>query len=84
MTNSTDPYFGLCPQGAAETEEILHFPTGFRWGSATAAHQVEGGNTNNDWHAWETSGNVYGRQACGKACDWWNNAEADLKTASAI
>jgi len=66
------------------TEEILHFPTGFRWGSATAAHQVEGGNTNNDWHAWEKSGNVYARQSAGKACDWWNNAEADLKTASAM
>ena len=84
MTNSTDPYLQLRPQGTAETEEVLHFPTRFRWGSATAAHQVEGGNTNNDWHAWEASGNVYGRQACGKACDWWNNAEADLKTASAM
>ncbi|HUA83255.1 MAG TPA: hypothetical protein VMB85_05310 [Bryobacteraceae bacterium] len=34
-------------------EEILRFPSGFRWGTATAAHQVEGGNANNDWHAWE-------------------------------
>ena len=66
------------------TEEILQFPTGFRWGTATAAHQVEGGNTNNDWHAWEHAGNVYGRQTSGKACDWWNNAEADLKTARAM
>jgi beta-glucosidase len=66
------------------TQETLHFPPGFRWGTSTAAHQVEGGNTNNDWHAWETSGNVYDRQAAGKACDWWNNAEADLKTASAM
>jgi hypothetical protein len=58
------------------TEEILHFPSGFRWGSATAAHQVEGGNINNDWHAGEKSGNVYARQSASKACDWWNNAEA--------
>ena len=29
------------------------FPTGFLWGSATAAHQVEGGNHNNDWWDWE-------------------------------
>ena len=29
------------------------FPDGFRWGTATAAHQVEGGNWNNDWWAWE-------------------------------
>ena len=29
------------------------FPDGFLWGTATAAHQVEGGNWNNDWWAWE-------------------------------
>ena len=29
------------------------FPEGFLWGSSTAAHQVEGGNTNSDWWAWE-------------------------------
>jgi beta-glucosidase len=29
------------------------FPEGFLFGSSTAAHQVEGGNVNNDWWAWE-------------------------------
>ncbi len=29
------------------------FPSGFLWGSSTAAHQVEGGNVNNDWWAYE-------------------------------
>jgi beta-glucosidase len=29
------------------------FPPGFFFGSSTAAHQVEGGNTNNDWWEWE-------------------------------
>jgi beta-glucosidase len=29
------------------------FPEGFVWGTATAAHQVEGNNWNNDWWAWE-------------------------------
>ena len=28
------------------------FPTGFLWGTATAAHQIEGANTNNDWWRW--------------------------------
>ena len=28
---------------------MTDFPDDFFWGSATAAHQVEGGNTNNDW-----------------------------------
>jgi len=30
----------------------LNFPSGFFWGSATSAHQVEGGNFN-DWSIWE-------------------------------
>ena len=29
------------------------FPAGFEWGTATAAHQIEGGNWNNDWWLWE-------------------------------
>ena len=29
------------------------FPPGFTWGTATAAHQIEGGNSNNDWWAFE-------------------------------
>ncbi|KKQ40563.1 MAG: glycoside hydrolase family 1, partial [Candidatus Moranbacteria bacterium GW2011_GWF2_37_7] len=28
------------------------FPKNFYWGSATSAHQVEGGN-HNDWSEWE-------------------------------
>jgi beta-glucosidase len=34
-------------------EAAYHFPKGFLWGTATASHQVEGGNTNNNWHRWE-------------------------------
>ena len=43
------------PSGPAEgqereaTSERPEFPDGFVWGTATAAHQVEGGNWNNDW-----------------------------------
>ena len=31
----------------------LAFPEGFVWGTSTAAHQIEGGNVNNDWWVWE-------------------------------
>ena len=66
-------------------EAALCFPPDFRWGCATAAHQVEGNNTNNDWYAWEQGeGHVYGGQKSGLACDWWNNAEADLDRAAAM
>ena len=34
-------------------QATYHFPRGFLWGTATAAHQVEGNNTNNNWYAWE-------------------------------
>lgn len=49
-----------------------HFPRGFLWGTATAAHQVEGNNTNNDWWAWEhDDGKILGGHKSGLACDWW-------------
>ncbi len=48
------------------------FPPGFLWGTATAAHQVEGGNTRNTWHAWEQAGRVLEGQRAGRACDWWS------------
>jgi beta-glucosidase len=32
---------------------MIEFPDGFVWGTATAAHQTEGGNWNNDWWMWE-------------------------------
>jgi beta-glucosidase len=50
-------------------EATFHFPKGFLWGTATAAHQVEGNNTNNNWYAWEQSGHTVHK--CGLACDWW-------------
>jgi len=54
-------------------KEELSFPDGFLWGSATAAHQVEGNNTNNNWYLWEqTPGKIAGGATAGLACDWWN------------
>ena len=64
-------------------EATLHFPPDFRWGCATAAHQVEGDNTNNDWYAWEQGeGHVYGGQKSNLACDWWRHAESDIERAA--
>jgi beta-glucosidase len=49
-----------------------HFPRGFLWGTATAAHQVEGNNTNNNWWAWEQEpGHILQGHKSGLACDWW-------------
>ena len=48
------------------------FPRGFLWGTATASHQVEGNNKNNNWWAWEQEpGRIAGGGKSGLACDWW-------------
>jgi beta-glucosidase len=50
----------------------FHFPRNFLWGTATAAHQVEGNNTNNNWWAWEQRpGKIADGQTSGPACGWW-------------
>jgi beta-glucosidase len=42
------------------------------WGTATASHQVEGNNTNNNWSAWENQpGRIVNGDKAGRACDWW-------------
>jgi beta-glucosidase len=50
-------------------QAAYHFPRGFLWGTATAAHQVEGNNTNNQWWLWEQNGHTQGTS--GLAADWW-------------
>jgi beta-glucosidase len=60
------------------------FPPGFLWGTATAAHQVEGNNVHNDWWAWEQHPDriLHGHQS-GLACDWWGGRwEEDLDRAA--
>ncbi len=39
----------------------VDFPEGFVWGTATAAHQVEGGLTDNNWTWWESQTDKRGR-----------------------
>ncbi|MEJ5240117.1 MAG: glycoside hydrolase family 1 protein [Anaerolineales bacterium] len=51
-------------------QAIFRFPRGFLWGTATASHQVEGENTNNQWWQWEEMGRT--RHRSGRACEWWN------------
>jgi beta-glucosidase len=62
------------------------FPDGFLWGTATAAHQVEGGNQGNDWWDWESiPGHIADGSRSGDACGWWaGRAEADLSMAAAL
>ena len=54
-------------------------PTGWIWGTATAAHQIEGGNTNNDWWAFEHTPGTGTTESSGDACDSWNRWFEDLE-----
>ncbi|HZP42125.1 MAG TPA: glycoside hydrolase family 1 protein [Candidatus Binatia bacterium] len=54
------------------------FPDRFVWGTATAAHQVEGGNWNNDWWAWEHDPESPCREPSGDACDHWHRYPEDI------
>jgi len=70
---------------AADIPDVLAFPEGFLWGTATSSHQVEGNNTNNQWWAWEQQpGHIRQGDKSGLACDWWRNAEADFDRAAAL
>jgi beta-glucosidase len=53
------------------------FPDGFRWGTATAAHQIEGGNWNNDWWLWEHTPNSGTTEPSGDACDSYHRYAED-------
>lgn len=61
----------------------LRFPDGFKWGVATAAHQNEGNNFNNDFWAWEQDpARIADGSKSGLACNWWEHAEADMDRAA--
>ena len=54
------------------------FPDGFLFGSSTAAHQVEGGNVNNDWWAWEHAPYTSCVESSGDAIDQWHRYAEDF------
>ncbi|TDL45260.1 glycoside hydrolase family 1 protein [Microbacterium oleivorans] len=58
---------------------MTSFPEGFLWGAATAAHQVEGNNLNNDWWRLEQVAADYGVQASGDALDSYHRYHEDMR-----
>jgi beta-glucosidase len=75
-------YLNEVPQARPHIHELRRFPDGFLWGTATSAHQVEGGNTNNDWYRWEQEGHVLDGQVSGEACDHYCLYEQDFDLAA--
>jgi beta-glucosidase len=71
-------------QKDSEGDHMTSFPNGFLWGSATAGHQVEGGNVNADlWPVeWaEHSGFV---EPSGDACDHYHRYPEDIAMLSEL
>jgi beta-glucosidase len=68
---------------------VTAFPKGFLWGSATAAHQVEGDCRNNQWWAWEQEGLrakppggfIRDGTVSGIACDYYHRFDEDHRLA---
>jgi beta-glucosidase len=60
------------------------FPDGFVWSTATAAHQIEGGNWNNDWWRWEHTAGSGVAEPSGDACDSWNRWETDADIVASL
>lgn len=59
----------------------MKFPAHFMWGTATAAYQIEGNNSNTDWWYWENNkkrGQKYPLESSGLACDSYNRYEEDF------
>jgi beta-glucosidase len=60
------------------------FPCGFFWGSATAAHQVEGGNTNSDWWQWEHTPGSTAVESSADGIDHWHRYDEDFALLAAL
>jgi beta-glucosidase len=54
------------------------------WGSAVAAHQVEGGNWNSDWWAWEHAPDTPCVEPSGDACDFYHRYREDLQLLASL
>ncbi len=58
---------------------MLAFPNGFLWGAATAAHQVEGNNINNDWWVKEHTAGTKIVEPSGDAMDSYHRYREDMR-----
>jgi beta-glucosidase len=80
---SADPVVSFGAEDAGGP--VPRLPEGFLWGTATAAHQVEGGNTRNDWARWEEQpGKIARGEKSGRAVDHWNRVGEDIALMKAL
>lgn len=60
------------------THAVTPFPEGFLWGASTAAHQIEGNNTNSDWWRKEVAGAAGIKEPSLDACDSYHRWREDM------
>lgn len=81
-----------CPTGVREIPlerpsiegDSASFPEGFLWGTATAPHQVEGGNVASDWWIWEQmEGRIANGDRSADGPDHWTHYASDFDLAQA-
>lgn len=68
----------------AEAPVAKSFPKGFLWGAATAAHQVEGNNVNNDNWLLEHVKPTLFAEPSGDACDHYHRYADDIKLLASL
>jgi beta-glucosidase len=60
------------------------FPADFLWGTATSAHQIEGGNVNSDWWQWEHDPRSGCATSSGDACDSYHRWPEDVDLVASL
>ena len=75
---------GKHSDGYGQRVSERRFPDGFVWGTATAAHQIEGGNVNNDWWDWEHKPGTLCAESSGDACDSWHRWREDVDIVASL
>src|ERR1700722_20124373 len=62
----------------------LRFPKDFRWGTATAGHQIEGNNLNSDFWLLENIQPTAFVERSGAACDSYHRYDEDIALLAAL
>ncbi len=80
--SSIEPFPGFHAQSSVAPHR---FPSTFRFGVATAAHQVEGNNDHSDWWDFESiPGHIADGSRSGLACDHYQRFRQDLDLIRAL
>lgn len=63
---------------APDQKTPVPFPEGFLWGASTAAHQIEGNNTDSDWWVKEHAAGTHIAEPSLDACDSYHRWSEDM------